>query len=347
EYIQSINDLLVPLGLKSKERFVSPLEGIEKEIENAKNQKAKILASKTKSIFRLVYKNIPALLFAILKSIPVSFVLILILDLIYLFFSKSVPASTDFVAMVVFILMVLGTLASIIYFSVIYFLNTEKELYSKKQKAEALIKCDLILNELHEKEKKAKIKEIELEKKYENRSKEIDECNKEVMALNQKNKDEASKLIKKFEDFKNEYPMYKALDNYDGIDFNIIDNAIADQIYSFEDIEEYRKGIREKMEEANRFERELALLKEKNEIESQKVTALIDLKKQNEENTLKIRAQIRQSTEERIKNDNKNHMNNYYNIQSGLEKISRDNKASSSKAYNELLEIRNQIDFYR
>lgn len=347
EYIQSINDLLVPLVLQSKERFVSPLKAIEQEIEYAKNKKEKIAMSKTKSIIRLIFNNIFTLLVAILKSIPVSFVLLIVLGIIYELLRGSVLANDVVADIVLLVPLILGTLIAIIYFFKDFYFDPEEEYYSRKEKKEVLVECDHALNELYEKAKEAKINEIELEKNYENRSKKIDEDNEKVMALNQKNKDEASELIKKFEDFKNEYSMYKALDNYDGIDFNIIDNAIADQIYSFEDIEEYRKGVREKMEEANRFERELTLLKEQNEIESQKVTALIDLKKQNEENTLKIKAQIRQSTEERIKNDNRNNMNNYYNIQSGLEKISRENKANSSKTYNELLEIRNQIDFYR
>lgn len=118
-----------------------------------------------------------------------------------------------------------------------------------------------------------------------------------------------------------------------------MDEAIAAGIYDYKEIDNYHKEMHEKMEEAHCAEQEMALLREKNQLAQQQVDALARLRSQNEYNARQLQEQIKISAETQM-------YNNRLNNEKLCKTVAAANSSASAENYEQMLAVREQIDFY-
>lgn len=285
ELQDKIEETSKDLQAKNKEEFVDKTLEYQNRVDEEKKKLEEIKKlpdQKTTSIFG---KNLVILFKNLFKCIPDLFTMILglaflntftiIIGFIYCviafagtigvigyLFQGKILESLGSLLIVVGPILVIAAICYIPYY--IFYCCKESKLIKKK---------DLItLEEKNNKIKEQEERVLNAENAYNNYVNNIDKFKNDVVVRNQEIENENATLElknkenhEKHNSYKQQlsnllesYPDYRIIETYDELDWEIVDNAILEGGYRFEDIEEYRNIVRNNvLEERAKMEQEL------------------------------------------------------------------------------------------
>ncbi len=256
DYLYEVDELSKPIPHKQKLEYYDKNPEIQKLIDESKGalKDAKKLKTGKYIPLYIFYKT---LLYTILGAIVgalcvIGYIILLVIGSVFV--GKLRPNETTAI-----IIAVVGCLITVIVMWVINvkdgFIKTTKT----KEKEETI---QMALDTIAEGEgmiqknianKEADIKQIEED------NLKIDEENKKIDEENSKRVVKLKELLDEFSAFKEKYPKYMVIENYDDVDKSLVDVAIEDGAITFDSVEFYRKAAREKIDADEKFKQEMAM----------------------------------------------------------------------------------------
>ena len=249
DYLYEVEELSKPIPHKQKLEYYDKNPEIQKLIDESKGalKDAKKLKTGKYIPLYIFYKT---LLYTILGAIVgalcvIGYIILLVIGSVFV--GKLYPNETTAI-----IIAVVGCLITVIVMWVINvkdgFIKTTKT----KEKEETIqMALDTIAEGEGMIQKNIANKEADI--------KQIEEDNLKIDEENSKRVVKLKELLDEFSAFKEKYPKYMVIENYDDVDKSLVDVAIEDGAITFDSVEFYRKAAREKIDADEKFKQEMAM----------------------------------------------------------------------------------------